>query len=469
LELSFEAAEPFPDELFRVPVPDALFEEMSSLSDSALRSVLALIRLSFRFEPEKSAWVKSDRTFSRAEIEEESGLSGQGTRNGLQELEEAGYVAIDRSGRSFQHKLEIDVPDRRYTYLPTALLEEAPSLTGTELRVLLTVLRATWGWTSEDGQEENSLKHRRWAQLSNSDLARRAGRSASAVKEAVQKLQGRYLGRRRPTSRAYYYRFLPEALLPEEPDQSGGKEDPDPKKPAVQRKVESSISVSVPNDLPPDRQRSGPRVLYVESSSERPAKQESQPGAARRSGQEPSTNTGGSAVLEEEKNPEEGDVEAFITGFSEKKRELGQKLANVGVWPRRIPEILRTFSAERIELNFEYFRQEAMRRTIRKPGGWLYAAITRGYRTPSQNGETSGSAGPSSDRNPEPPHPDTGPSVPEPGTKVPEPRKEALIQSGKAKKRDFEKTFPEGGVPQFIYQANPAPSPAAANLSKSRG
>jgi hypothetical protein len=168
-------------------------------------------------------------------------------------------------------------------------------------------------------------------------------------------------------------------------------------------------------------------------------------------------------VLEEEKNPEEVGVEAFITGFSEKKRELGQKLANVGVWPRRIPELLRTFSAERIEENFEYYRQEARKREIFNPGAWLNDAITKGYATSSGKGSRSdASRGKSQDE-------DKSLNVPTPGTKVPEPRKEALIQNGKAEKRDFEKTFPEGGVPQFIYQANPAPSPAAANLSKAEG
>jgi len=50
-ELSLDATEPFPPGLFRVPVPDAVFAEMPDLSDSALRCLLALVHLSFRFDP----------------------------------------------------------------------------------------------------------------------------------------------------------------------------------------------------------------------------------------------------------------------------------------------------------------------------------------------------------------------------------------------------------------------------------
>ena len=56
-----------------MPIPDAVFAAMPRLSDSALRALLGLIRLSFRFDPEERQWVKPGRTFSRAAIQAECG------------------------------------------------------------------------------------------------------------------------------------------------------------------------------------------------------------------------------------------------------------------------------------------------------------------------------------------------------------------------------------------------------------
>jgi len=152
-ELSLDATEPFPPGLFRVPIPDAVFAKMPELSDSALRCLLALVHLSFRFDPAESTWVRPKRQFSRSDIEEASGLSDQGARNGLSELQSLGWADVDRGGRSHQYQLLLEVPDRRFTYVPTVLLERATLKgtsgigSGTELRVVLAVLRRTWGWT----------------------------------------------------------------------------------------------------------------------------------------------------------------------------------------------------------------------------------------------------------------------------------------------------------------------------------
>jgi hypothetical protein len=161
-----------------------------------------------------------------------------------------------------------------------------------------------------------------------------------------------------------------------------------------------------------------------------------------------------------------------LTGFSERKRQLGQKLANAGVWPRRIPELLGRYSADRIEANFQLYRKRA--RQVRESGAWLAAAIEGGYALPSPSEEspskapvTDPEAAPSTAERPTPTDGENAPSLPEPGTKVSQERKEALIDAGQAERTDFERApSDERGIPRFFYKIEPGPSPAAANLQR---
>lgn len=248
--LSLDATEPFPPGLFRVPVPNAFFDRMPGLSDSALRCLLTLIHLSYRFDPAEDKWSHPGDWFTRSDIEEASGLSSQGTRNGLSDLESVRWVSVDRSGRSHQYQLTIEVPSRRFTYVPTALLEQASGIdSGTDLRVALAVLRGTWGWTyKETGPKIGSVRtvHDRWARLSNRELTTATGRSETAVGEA-KALQGEWIERVRPGSGPYQYRFLPEAVG----DGSGD---------------EDSFCGPTSNDLAPDRHKSGTPTFNKENS-----------------------------------------------------------------------------------------------------------------------------------------------------------------------------------------------------------
>ena len=76
--------------------------------------------------------------------------------------------------------------------VPVRLVDEAmPALKDTELRVLLVVLRQTWGWRPDrqagDGkQEDHGHKRRDW--LSHRQLCRRTGRGSDAVSGAVASL-----------------------------------------------------------------------------------------------------------------------------------------------------------------------------------------------------------------------------------------------------------------------------------------
>jgi hypothetical protein len=163
-----------------------------------------------------------------------------------------------------------------------------------------------------------------------------------------------------------------------------------------------------------------------------------------------------------------------LTGFSGRKRALGQKLANAGVWPRRIPELLGRYTADRIEANFQLYRKRAQQ--VRESGAWLAAAIEGGYALPSppdgsspeSSSEPSGPASP--EENPRQAKRlnradgQGAPALPEPGTKVTETRKRALIEAGLAAEADFDR-FRHGGPEekQHFYRIEKTPSRARSS------
>jgi hypothetical protein len=369
-----EATELFPPDLFRLPVPNEVFGQMPEMSDAALRCLLALIHQSFRFDPESSTWTCSGESFSRREIERKTSLSDQGTRNGLASLEEAGWVNVDRSGRGYRYALRMEVPTQRYTYVPTTLLEkdsELPSTTA--LRAVLVVLRATWGWTSkEDDSDENRSKtvHRRWVEISTSRLSRLTGRSEPALREAIRALEGEWISRAQPSRGAYLYRLLPDALGPEsEPACKEGS-------PEENRSEKLSSKPRIPNEVTPDRQQSYPPSSYRESSCRDKQPTEVNSNGSAKTQTEPTETKEVHAVPDSQN--ESGREEATdLSQFSDRKRSLGRKLINAGIWPNRAKECLQRYSASRIEANFELFRERAPE--IDDHGAWLCTAITEGY------------------------------------------------------------------------------------------
>jgi hypothetical protein len=80
--------------------------------------------------------------------------------------------------------------------VPLRLVDEVmPRLRDTELRVILVVLRQTWGWRadrSDEGkhkqEEKPKGKHKRRDWLSHRQLCRRTGRGSDAVSGAVASL-----------------------------------------------------------------------------------------------------------------------------------------------------------------------------------------------------------------------------------------------------------------------------------------
>jgi len=370
-----EATEPFPPDLFRLPVPNEVFGQMPEMSDAALRCLLALIHQSFRFDPEASAWTCPGKSFSRRDIESATGLSDQGARNGLGDLEEAGWVDVDRSGRGYRYALRMVVPTTKYTYVPTTLLEKASELQSTTaLRAVLAVLRETWGWTSKEnrsGEKRSTTVHKRWAEISTSRLSRLTGRSEPALREATSALEGEWISRVQPGQGAYLYRLLPGGFGPksETACEEENLEESRPEKPPS--------SPPTPNESTPDRQRDYALSSYIESSFK-----DKQPGESDSNGEAKTQtdlpeNEQGPAVPDSQNEPGREEEATDLSQFSDRKQSLGRKLINAGVWPDRAKECLRRYSAPRIEANFELFRERAPE--IEDHGAWLCAAVTEGY------------------------------------------------------------------------------------------
>jgi hypothetical protein len=349
---------------------------MPRLSDAALRCLLALIQKSFRFDPEASTWMCPERSFSRQEVETATGLSDQGTRNGLESLEKAGLTQVDRSGRSYSYTLRMGVPSRRYTYVPTALLEKASDLpSATALRALLAVLRATWGWTSKEQRSgetasqtaQKQTVHQRWAELPTSTLSGLTGCSEPALREAIGALEGEWIARVQPGHGAYLYRILPGAFEPAEEAADG----------AESRSKKPSSNPLLPNEITPDRQRNYSPSSYGESScrDKQPRETDSKKDSNSQAGSAESQQEG--AVPGSQNNSEGKAPDTDLSEFSGRKESLYRKLTNAGVWPDRAKECLRRYSPTRVEANFELFRVRAPE--IDDHGAWLCAAITDGY------------------------------------------------------------------------------------------
>lgn len=399
-ELSLDATEPFPPGLFRMPVPNAVFGRMPEMSDSALRCLLGLIHLSFRFDPAEGEWTSAEGWLSRSDVEAASGLSGQGTRNGLSELESIGWARVDRSGRSYHYQLALGVPTARFTQVPTALLDKLPTFdTGAGLRVVLAVLRGTWGWTSKEMDPQSGTLqavHDRWTELSSRALAKMTGRSKTAVTRAAKALQGTWIGRVRPGNGACKYRFLPEAVG----DASSRSSSSSSTGSSSENSRDSdSFCAGSANDLTPDRQNSDPpsfskenssRDKHVQASNKNEPEQRVEPSSgedcavptekSQKAGRRATSDNGRSESGQHKRQTSgRGSPSADFGDLPPEKRDLAEKLANVGVWAGRIAELLSRFSHARIQANFQLYRQRAAEQTIRKPGAWLHEAITQGY------------------------------------------------------------------------------------------
>jgi hypothetical protein len=132
----------------------------------------------------------SSRWYQVEEIKDQAGGLGmhpRSLRNAADELEKRGWIKR-REGRPVAYRWRLSVPRSRYTPIPAPLLHAHQGLSHSALTVLLSVLRATWGWTTK---EDGTLKHRRVAELSAPELEKMAGLSRPTVRSAQEELRAR--------------------------------------------------------------------------------------------------------------------------------------------------------------------------------------------------------------------------------------------------------------------------------------
>jgi hypothetical protein len=182
--------EPFPADLTRIPIPDRVLDSLDELSGCAVRLCLLMIRASYSWAEGLGRFRASSRWYQVEEIKDQAGGLGmhpRSLRNAADELEKRGWIER-REGRPVAYRWRLSVPKSRYTPVPAPLLHAHQGLSHSALTVLLCALRATWGWTAEDG---DVLKHRRAAELSAPELEKMAGLSRPTVRSAQDELRAR--------------------------------------------------------------------------------------------------------------------------------------------------------------------------------------------------------------------------------------------------------------------------------------
>lgn len=204
--------EPFPADLTRVPVPDRVLDSLDELSGCAVRLCLLMTRASYSWVEELGEFRASSRWFTTEEIEEEAGglgMSRESLRRAAGELAGRGWIARrKREGCATAYRWRLSVPRSRYTPVPAPLLHAHQRFSHSALTLLLCALRATWGWTARDGE---TLKHKRSAELSASELRKMTGLSRPTLRGVQEELRakGALYIRRKHAGAPYEYSVDP--------------------------------------------------------------------------------------------------------------------------------------------------------------------------------------------------------------------------------------------------------------------
>lgn len=185
--------EQFPSDLVRVPLPDRVLDSLDGLSGCEVRLCLLMVRASYSWVKELEEFRASSRWFTAREIEEEAGGLGmhrESLRRAAKKLEDRGWLSRKtQEGKATAYRWRLSVPRSRYTPIPAALLHAHQGLSHSALTLVLSVLRATWGWTTRE--EGGTVKHRRAAELSTSDLEAMTGLSRPTVRDVQEELRAK--------------------------------------------------------------------------------------------------------------------------------------------------------------------------------------------------------------------------------------------------------------------------------------
>jgi len=192
--------EPFPADLTRIPVPDRVLDVLDELTGCEGRLCLLMIRASYSWVEDLGEFRASSRWFTARQIGEEAGgigMSKESLRQAADTLAERGWIEQRMSeGEATAYRWSLSVPQDRYTPIPAPLLHAHQGISHSALTLLLSVFRATWGWTKK---EDGTLKYRRAAELSTSDLEAMTGLSRPTLRSAAEELEAKsalHVGRR---------------------------------------------------------------------------------------------------------------------------------------------------------------------------------------------------------------------------------------------------------------------------------
>ena len=410
---SLDAVERFPEGIFRIPLPNALLKAMSGLSSSALRAALGLYHRSHHFDPETSWWVQTERGLLRAEIERASGLSEQGTRDGLADLAERGWVQVDRSGRSYRYRWARRTlrPDEGgYTYVPTALLDALGARRGRRgprtHRLDDGAAHHPHGPALDVGLHAPRPHRRRTPRPRARPLEGPLHPRPRPVRRVLQeRREARREGLAGPLDRARAARprSLPVPILAGSgavwsPKDAFGHGNNERRNGLffggrLQRDPPDS-----PSDPPPLIKSSPQRDTSLAQHTARPKRETRRPSTRRSSRNRRAVQP--SEPRKQRRRPPNVPSASFDLGapldveaLPEEQRRWARTLQNTGVSSYRIREILGRYSLARIEANFELYRQRASETPIRNPGGYLAQAITQGWALPGDDvGAGSGAA-----------------------------------------------------------------------------
>ncbi|MCS4162514.1 hypothetical protein GGP94_002958 [Salinibacter ruber] len=159
-----------------------------------------MVRASYSWVKDLGEFRASARWFTAGDISEEAGGLGmhrESLRRAAHELEEKGWIAQRKEeGRPTAYRWRLSVPRSRYTPIPAPLLHAHQALSHSALTLLLSVLRATWGWTARDG---DTAQYRRTSELTASELETMTGLSRPTVRDVQEELKAKsalYMRRR---------------------------------------------------------------------------------------------------------------------------------------------------------------------------------------------------------------------------------------------------------------------------------
>lgn len=366
----FDAREEYPEELFRLPIPNEVFGRMGDLSGVATRLLFVLIRDAYGYDPGRGGWTCKQGYATRGDL-------SAATRSGLamnpnsftraaRELKRARMVELKGGGESrsaLKLRLLLDVPEKRFTWIPAKLIEAHGWISHSAWKVLLQVYAATWGQTAREAREGGStVVHDAWARLTTAELADRCDLSVATVRSCIQTLTRLGALERDRPSRGYAWRYRPSP--------------PDPKHSFFQNR---GGHISYKSCNPNSRTRANPRADDTTGRQSQPEYAHSWDAIEEKfaTGERDESQRPGGAVPERGVPDSFGDTEQGL--YDILTSESGFDLPRG--WTIRM---LRGRDVEVVRRTLRAYQKRKEQGGIRNPPGWIRAALEKSWFAPTE-------------------------------------------------------------------------------------